>query len=37
MGVWIMLSNMSEVSVGDIFAGTVVLRDPGNVLPARPQ
>jgi len=30
IGVWIMLSSMSEVSVGDIFAGTVVLRDPGN-------
>jgi uncharacterized RDD family membrane protein YckC len=28
IGVWMMLSSMSEVSVGDIFAGTVVLRDP---------
>jgi uncharacterized RDD family membrane protein YckC len=37
IGVWIMLSSMSEVSVGDIFAGTVVLRDPGNVLLTRRQ
>jgi uncharacterized RDD family membrane protein YckC len=36
-GVFILLSSMSEVSVGDIFAGTVVLHDPGNILRVRAQ
>jgi uncharacterized RDD family membrane protein YckC len=29
IGVFIMLSGRSEVSVGDVFAGTVVVRDAG--------
>jgi uncharacterized RDD family membrane protein YckC len=32
IGMFIMLSSMNEVSVGDVFAGTVVVRDPDNGL-----
>jgi uncharacterized RDD family membrane protein YckC len=32
IGVFILLSDMNAVSVGDVLAGTVVLRDPDDVI-----